>query len=109
MHTYMGRIRTYVQAWLPMRRCLHTPALADAAPPPLCALLPCLQIYSLWNFRREALQEAIQGGGEGARRAAEGELALTAACLQVWGAARREGRAQRGTAAGGGRPCWGFS
>ncbi|KAG1679955.1 hypothetical protein FOA52_007019 [Chlamydomonas sp. UWO 241] len=39
------------------------------------------EIYTIWNFRREALGTAFEAGGAGARAASDGELALTAACL----------------------------
>lgn len=39
------------------------------------------EIYTIWNFRREALEPVLAAGGEAAVRAAEGELALTQACL----------------------------
>lgn len=41
------------------------------------------QIYTLWNYRREALVPAFEAGGAAAQAASDGELALTAACLQV--------------------------
>lgn len=40
-----------------------------------------VQIYSIWNFRREALGPVLAAGGEAARTAAAAELALTQACL----------------------------
>lgn len=42
------------------------------------------EIYTLWNFRREALEAVFSpgNGGDEARRASEAELALTFACLQ---------------------------
>lgn len=39
------------------------------------------EIYTIWNFRREALSPILAAGGEAAVKAAEGELALTQACL----------------------------
>ncbi|KAF8055830.1 hypothetical protein HT031_006605 [Scenedesmus sp. PABB004] len=39
------------------------------------------EIYTVWNYRREALAPAFAAGGDGARRASDGELSLTAACL----------------------------
>jgi hypothetical protein len=48
-----------------------------ARPPPL----PPLQIYTIWNFRREALQPIFEAGGEEAQRASDGELQLTHLCL----------------------------
>jgi geranylgeranyl transferase type-2 subunit alpha len=51
-------------------------SVADAA---ACATL---QLYTVWNYRREALAPAFDAGGEEAQQAADGELALTQACLQ---------------------------
>ncbi len=49
----------------------------------------CRQIYTVWNFRREALGPVLAAGGEAAARACEGELALTQAgdwgCTDVTG------------------------
>lgn len=35
------------------------------------------QIYTIWNFRREALTPVFEAGGEGAQIASQKELALT--------------------------------
>jgi len=40
-----------------------------------------VQIYTIWNFRREALAPAFDAGGDIAKEASDGELALSAACL----------------------------
>eukprot|EP00879_Flechtneria_rotunda_P012814 GHRR01013380.1.p1 GENE.GHRR01013380.1~~GHRR01013380.1.p1 ORF type:complete len:149 (+),score=36.73 GHRR01013380.1:268-714(+) len=39
------------------------------------------EIYTIWNYRREALQPILKAGGEAAQKAADNELALTQACL----------------------------
>jgi geranylgeranyl transferase type-2 subunit alpha len=39
------------------------------------------EVYTAWNFRREALAPALQGGGDGGVAAAAGELALTQRAL----------------------------
>eukprot|EP00882_Tetradesmus_deserticola_P029310 GHRQ01032818.1.p1 GENE.GHRQ01032818.1~~GHRQ01032818.1.p1 ORF type:complete len:117 (-),score=25.86 GHRQ01032818.1:107-457(-) len=44
--------------------------------------LSCKQIYTIWNYRREALQPILAAGGEAAQAACTAELALTQACLQ---------------------------
>jgi hypothetical protein len=36
-----------------------------------------LQIYTIWNYRREALQPVFEAGGEAAAAASEAELALS--------------------------------
>jgi hypothetical protein len=51
---------------------------SDPAP-----LLSCKQIYTIWNYRREALEPIFAAGGEAAQAASAAELALTQACLQV--------------------------
>jgi geranylgeranyl transferase type-2 subunit alpha len=40
------------------------------------------QIYTIWNFRREALEGVLAAGGDAARAACATELSLTQACLQ---------------------------
>jgi hypothetical protein len=45
--------------------------------------LSCVQIYTIWNYRREALEPIFAAGGEAAQAASAAELALTQACLQV--------------------------
>uniref|UniRef100_A0A383VPP4 Geranylgeranyl transferase type-2 subunit alpha n=1 Tax=Tetradesmus obliquus TaxID=3088 RepID=A0A383VPP4_TETOB len=40
------------------------------------------EIYTIWNYRREALQPIFAAGGEAAAAACAAELALTQACLQ---------------------------
>jgi geranylgeranyl transferase type-2 subunit alpha len=35
------------------------------------------QIYTVWNYRREAVAPAFEQGGEAAQQASDGELALT--------------------------------
>ena len=52
--------------------CAHTPERDPAAP---------LQIYTVWNFRREALGPAFEAGGEAAQKASDEELALTQVAL----------------------------
>lgn len=44
------------------------------------------QIYTIWNFRREALGPVLDGGGEAAAQASKGELALTQVtlCAAAW-------------------------
>mmetsp|Transcript_37806 Transcript_37806/g.84312 ORF Transcript_37806/g.84312 Transcript_37806/m.84312 type:complete len:375 (+) Transcript_37806:69-1193(+) len=39
------------------------------------------EIYTLWNFRREALTPVFEAGGAAAQQASDQELALTFACL----------------------------
>jgi len=39
-----------------------------------------LQVYTIWNYRREALQPVLSAGGDAASAASQAELALT----QVW-------------------------
>eukprot|EP00955_Chlamydomonas_euryale_P101583 365355-Chlamydomonas_euryale.AAC.14 len=39
------------------------------------------QIYTIWNFRREALDPVFVAGGDAAVTASDGELSLTSACL----------------------------
>eukprot|EP00798_Chlamydomonas_sp_ICE-L_P016048 gene16048-22184_t len=39
------------------------------------------EIYTIWNYRREALAPAFEAGGDAAQKASNGELALTQACL----------------------------
>ncbi|GFR50411.1 hypothetical protein Agub_g12628, partial [Astrephomene gubernaculifera] len=56
----------------------YDPAVLDASAK-LLKVVP--EIYTLWNFRREALLPVFQAGGQEAQRASEGELALTQACL----------------------------
>ncbi|EFJ47256.1 hypothetical protein VOLCADRAFT_117940 [Volvox carteri f. nagariensis] len=56
----------------------YDPAVLDAAAK-LLKVVP--EIYTLWNYRREALGPVFESGGEQAQRASEGELALTQACL----------------------------
>ncbi|KAG2434746.1 hypothetical protein HXX76_007634 [Chlamydomonas incerta] len=56
----------------------YEPAILDAAAK-LLKVVP--EIYTLWNYRREALEPVLAAGGEEAKRASEGELALTQACL----------------------------
>ncbi|PNW81017.1 hypothetical protein CHLRE_07g339350v5 [Chlamydomonas reinhardtii] len=56
----------------------YEPAIMDAAAK-LLKVVP--EIYTLWNYRREALEPVFAAGGEEAARASEGELALTQACL----------------------------
>ncbi|KAG2442245.1 hypothetical protein HYH02_009729 [Chlamydomonas schloesseri] len=53
-------------------------AILDAAAK-LLKVVP--EIYTLWNYRREALEPVFAAGGEEAVHASEGELALTQACL----------------------------
>lgn len=36
-----------------------------------------MQIYTIWNFRREALASVFEAGGEAAKKASDTELALT--------------------------------
>jgi hypothetical protein len=50
------------------------------------------QIYTVWNYRREALGPAFEAGGDAAQAASDGELALT----QVGGAAPRGREGQEG-------------
>ncbi len=40
------------------------------------------QIYTVWNYRREALAPVFEAGGDAAKAASDGELVLTQACLQ---------------------------
>lgn len=40
-----------------------------------------LQIYTIWNYRREALEPIFAAGGDAAQAASDAELALTQACL----------------------------
>ncbi|KAF5830299.1 hypothetical protein DUNSADRAFT_14773 [Dunaliella salina] len=39
------------------------------------------EIYTIWNFRREALAPVFEAGGEPAQKASDTELSLTQACL----------------------------
>lgn len=55
-----------------------------------------IQIYTIWNYRREALGPAFEAGGEAAQKASDEELDLTqvgwhvgvqsfaAVCMSVW-------------------------
>ncbi|KAG2496268.1 hypothetical protein HYH03_005501 [Edaphochlamys debaryana] len=56
----------------------YEPAILDASAK-LLKVVP--EIYTLWNYRREALEPAFAAGGEAAQKASEGELALTQAAL----------------------------
>ncbi|GLC34312.1 hypothetical protein PLESTB_000743300 [Pleodorina starrii] len=56
----------------------YDPAVLNASAK-LLKVVP--EIYTLWNYRREALEAAFAAGGEEAQRASEGELALTQSCL----------------------------
>eukprot|EP00878_Enallax_costatus_P016572 GHUV01017388.1.p2 GENE.GHUV01017388.1~~GHUV01017388.1.p2 ORF type:complete len:410 (+),score=127.97 GHUV01017388.1:231-1460(+) len=40
------------------------------------------EIYTIWNYRREALEPVFAAGGDAAKSASDHELALTQACLQ---------------------------
>jgi geranylgeranyl transferase type-2 subunit alpha len=71
------------------------PALAAAAK--LLKVVP--EIYTVWNYRREALAPAFEGGGEGAQAASDGELALTQ--VRGWGRSLRADKESGGS--GGGR------
>jgi hypothetical protein len=43
------------------------------------------QIYTVWNYRREALEPVFEAGGEAAQKASNEELALTQVRLAVGG------------------------
>lgn len=60
------------------KRWYHSTALSASAK--LLKVVP--ELYTLWNFRREALQDVFSGGGPAAQEATEVELALTMACLK---------------------------
>ncbi len=50
------------------------------------------QIYTIWNFRREALGGVLAAGGDAAKAASDGELALTQACVLGVGRANSASR-----------------
>ena len=77
----LSAVRTGIAAWIHTDHPPTFPKRIDARTPSPCApLLPC-QIYTIWNFRREALASTFEAGGEAAQAASDGELALSAACL----------------------------
>lgn len=62
--------------------CLSLSWLHCLIPTSMClswnlVVLPNAQIYTIWNFRREALTPVFEAGGEAAQKASDGELALT--------------------------------
>ncbi|KAI8473190.1 MAG: hypothetical protein J3K34DRAFT_519200 [Monoraphidium minutum] len=64
---------------LECRRLRRYDAAALAAAAKLLKVVP--EIYTVWNYRREALAPAFEAGGEAAQKASDDELALTQACL----------------------------
>jgi len=56
----------------------YDPVVMDASAK-LLKVVP--EIYTIWNFRREALTPVFEAGGEPAQKASNTELALTQACL----------------------------
>ena len=55
--------------------------MSDPPPSPFLISTGIAQIYTIWNFRREALASDFEAGGVKAKAASDGELALSAACL----------------------------
>jgi hypothetical protein len=58
---------------------LAHPAPCWRCPGPRANPFPAEQIYTVWNFRREALEPVFEAGGDAAQRASDEELALTQA------------------------------
>jgi hypothetical protein len=59
---------------------MQPPRRCGLARPDLRTLLPLdqrAQIYTVWNYRREALGPAFEAGGEAAQKASDEELTLT--------------------------------
>lgn len=61
----------YTSVWLTVLH-LQRPTVMTAL-----VVTPLAQIYTIWNYRREALQPVFEAGGDAAAAASEAELALT--------------------------------
>ncbi|MEW5303691.1 MAG: hypothetical protein WDW36_006360 [Sanguina aurantia] len=72
-------IRTGTSLVLECRKAKRYDAAVLEASSKLLKVVP--EIYTLWNHRREALEEVLEAGGQAAATACAVELALTQACL----------------------------